>query len=170
MKLSDIRSSWRIGFNWAIIKFSTILPPGRFKNWLLRRTGADIHKDAWISPDVIIDPVFPELITITDNAFIGWGTKLFTHMITPRWEIIKEPIIVDGFVGGDCTIEPGCKIYGILGAHSYLRRGKIIQRGQYWYGIPAHPKDDTDMKEFDEFIKLEMEMLNRIEGIHEEKS
>lgn len=137
IKLKEIRSPLIIGKNWIIVLISTILPPGRVKNWLLRRTGAIIHPEAWVSPGVIIDPVFPEEVVLGPEAFIGWDTKIFTHMISPDWTCKKEMVIIAGFVGGDCTIEPGCRVYGTLGAHSYLRHGKKIRKGEYWYGIPA---------------------------------
>ena len=144
MELKELRKVSTIAKNWILIKISTFLPPGKFKNWLLRRTGASIHRDAWVSPDVIIDPVFPEEVVLGPEAFIGWGTKVFTHMIMPDWTYKRDKVLIAGFVGGDCTIEPGCKIYGTLGAHSYLRYGKKIQKGEYWYGIPA--KNSRDIR------------------------
>ena len=137
MELKEICSPIRLGYRWIVVKICTWLPPGRLKNSLYRHMGADVSSGAWISPGVIIDPVFPEGVHISDDAFIGWDTKIFTHMVTPDRNLIKEPVIIDGFVGGDCTIEPGCKIFGTLGAHSYLRRGKVVGMDEYWYGIPA---------------------------------
>ena len=49
------------------------LPPCSLKNNLYRAMGVKIGKDVVISPDVVLDPVFPELITVEDGVILGWG-------------------------------------------------------------------------------------------------
>lgn len=137
-------------------------PPGPTKNWILRRTGARIHTTAFISPDVLLDPVYPEMIHIGENAFVGWGTKIFTHRIgleptknivkskdlffvehetSPTkglsWTIRRGPVDITGFVGGECILEYGTTVKGVLGAVSYLRPHKVVEGDEYWYGVPA---------------------------------
>jgi len=115
--------------------------------------GADVHWNVWISPDVVVDPVFPEYVHLMDGTFIGWSTKIFSHMVLPPKDkgiitrFVKDDVFINGWVGGDCTIEPGCIVEGVLGAHSYLRAGKHIRKGEYWYGIPA--KNHTEIRNND---------------------
>jgi acetyltransferase-like isoleucine patch superfamily enzyme len=49
------------------------------KRLLYRLIGVRVGRGVFISPDAIIDPHFPSLITIGDHAVIGWGAKLFAH-------------------------------------------------------------------------------------------
>src|SRR3989338_1205800 len=46
------------------------LPPCEFKNNLLRMIGVKIGKDVCISPDVVIDWLFPELVEIGDGTLV----------------------------------------------------------------------------------------------------
>jgi len=48
--------------------------------------GTNIGKNVAISPDVFLDPLFPEFITIEDGVILGWGSKIFSH------EILKDTI------------------------------------------------------------------------------
>lgn len=49
------------------------------KVFLYRLIGIKIGKGVFISPDVFIDPHFPELIELGDYCILGWGAKLFAH-------------------------------------------------------------------------------------------
>ena len=109
-------STWRIAKCWFISKSSTILPPSRIKNWYLRRTGAKIHKTAFISPDVLLDPVFSHLINIQEHALIGFGAKLMTHVVKQDLEgkrsIAAKPILIgaNAFIGGYTTLRGGVEV------------------------------------------------------------
>lgn len=143
LKLKYLRSGWIIGKNWFIIKLSTVMKPGPFKNWWLRRTGAKIARSAWISPDVIIDPVFPELIRIHEEVFIGWGTKIFTHQINPDMNWNKEWVVIHwgAFVGGDCTIRCGTSIgeKAIIASNTLV--SKVVPAGTMAIGIPMQIRE-----------------------------
>ena len=139
MKLSELRSTKRIGFNWLIISLCRLLPPGRVKNGLYRMIGAKVFKNAWISPDVILDPVYPELITIQKDVFIGWGARIFTHMITPDGRIVKKRVLIrrGAFIGGFSTIRPGVVVgrNSVVGSDSLVM--KSIPDNSKAFGIPA---------------------------------
>jgi len=109
LKLSDMRSTTRIAYNWFIVNICKKLHPSELKNKLYRHIGVQIGKNVWISPDVVLDPVFPELIRIGDDVFIGWGTKIFTHQIDTDRTWKKDFVVLGNncFIGGDCTIRCG---------------------------------------------------------------
>lgn len=52
-------------------------PP--LKVFFYRRAGIRIGKGVYLSPDVVLDVHFPELIVIEDYAILGWGARLFAH-------------------------------------------------------------------------------------------
>ena len=119
------------------------MPPGRLKTALLRHIGVRIGKNTFISPDVIIDPVRPDLITIEDDVVIGWGARLFAHMITgvsghtTFWEVAPIHIYHSAFIGGFTTIRPGVSVGhdAIIGSDS-LVIDNVPPRTKA-YGIPA---------------------------------
>jgi len=135
-------SWWKIGRNWIIVKITQILPPGRIKNALLRHIGVRIGKRVFISPDVIIDPIRPELIQIDSNVLIGWGARLFTHMIT-EWNGKEKcnaahiHIKKNAFVGGYTTIRPGVTVGegAFVGSDSLVIHD--VGDGEKVFGIPA---------------------------------
>ncbi|MDR1701562.1 MAG: hypothetical protein LBR56_02150 [Sporomusaceae bacterium] len=49
------------------------------KVFLYRSIGIKIGRGVFISPEVFIDPHFPELIEIGDHCILGWGASLFAH-------------------------------------------------------------------------------------------
>lgn len=87
----DVSTHWhkflhrqRFRFYWKsfILTFTRNMPSGKWKNALLRMIGVKIGKNVFIASSAILDPQFPELITIGDNAVIGMFTHIFTHEVT----------------------------------------------------------------------------------------
>lgn len=120
------------------------LGPGEDKNDMLRTIGVDIGEDVIIAPNTLIDPIFPDKITIKDDAVIGWGANLFTHMYNKEKEITKGEIIVGegAYVGGFSTVHPGVTVEGVLYNHSVAN--KDIPKGEEWGGIPAEKIKKVD--------------------------
>ena len=81
------------------------------KVFLYRLIGMKIGKGAFLSPDVILDPHFPELIEIGDYAIIGWGTHLFCHEYSG-----------DTYRVGRISIGRGA----VIGGFSIIRAGVLI--------------------------------------------
>ena len=78
---------------------------------LYRLIGMKIGKGVFLSPDVILDPHFPELIEINDYAIIGWGTHLFCHEYNG-----------DKYRLGRITVGRGA----VIGGFSIIRGGVVI--------------------------------------------
>ena len=115
------------------------LPPSRFKNSLYRIfCGMQIGKDMCLSPDVHFDPLFPELITIGDNALLGWGVEIVTHDIVGKNLILGKVSIENNFLaGGFSSIHPGVHI----GKNCIVGKGalviKDVPEGDILGGVPA---------------------------------
>lgn len=91
---------------------------------------------------MIIDPIRPDLISIEDDVFIGWGARLFTHMIIPDGENYKCTVgsirIYEGaFIGGYTTIRPNVSI----GREAYIGSDSLVINNvpprTKSYGVPA---------------------------------
>jgi acetyltransferase-like isoleucine patch superfamily enzyme len=78
---------------------------------LYRLIGMKIGKGVFLSPDVILDPHFPELIEINDYAIVGWGTHLFCHEYNG-----------DKYRLGRITVGRGA----VIGGFSIIRGGVVI--------------------------------------------
>ncbi len=104
----------------------------------------DVGKDAWISPHCVLDPVNPDKIHIESGAFIGWGCRLFTHIISPDgqggYEYEDDEIIITStaFIGGFSTVHPNTEVAGMLFNNSVA--DDDIEEGEKWGGIPAERK------------------------------
>ncbi len=125
--------------NYFIVLITQVLPPSEIKNSLFRLMGAHIGKNVSIANDVILDPIFPELIKIEDNVLIGWGTKVFTHEFTLDTVRIGSVIIgKNSMVGEASVVRPGTTIgkNSMIAAMSFVNEdvGDNVLEG----GVPIH--------------------------------
>ena len=89
-------------------------PPCSLKNSLYRLMGVKIGKDVVIGPNVLLDPLFPGLITIEDGAVLGWGCQVFAH-----------EFLIEKFILGRVSIGKRA----LIGASSTVRAGETIEDG-----------------------------------------
>ncbi|KYK21133.1 hypothetical protein AYK21_05220 [Thermoplasmatales archaeon SG8-52-2] len=69
----------RLFFNSLVCHICRVIPFIKMKNSLYRMIGVKIGKNVVIAAYVVIDPFFPELITIEDNVIIGVGAIILAH-------------------------------------------------------------------------------------------
>ena len=111
------------------------------KAFLYRLIGMKIGKGVFISPDVILDPHFPELIRIEDYAIIGWGTHLFCHEYSgAKYRVgritIKRGAVIGGFtvirggvtVGENAQVASTCIVYKDVPNNYYLDSVILLNR------------------------------------------
>jgi len=87
------------------------LPFSRPKLRLLRRHGAKVGQHVVISASAWVDPVFPQLLTVEDDVFIGMGARVFTHEFR-RDEFRAGRVIIrkGAFIGAYAVIGCGVEI------------------------------------------------------------
>ena len=128
MKIYDVhkhfKKRYKINSNYIKLKLAHTNPPGKAKNWWLRRMGIDMGKNVFVSPGVVFDPIFPELIHIGDNVFFGWNARVFTHIITPFTDKAFRKMILMQDEGKLRTIEI---VVSDGGKYSY-----ILAAGDIW--------------------------------------
>jgi acetyltransferase-like isoleucine patch superfamily enzyme len=101
---------------WFYLKATVLLtalrlPFNRLKIALLRRAGAHVGRDVFISADVWIDPTFPQLLTIEDRVMIGVGVKIGLHEFTPDAFCAGRVVLRrEAIVGGFALIRYGVEI------------------------------------------------------------
>ncbi|MFQ6020714.1 MAG: acyltransferase [Candidatus Aenigmatarchaeota archaeon] len=133
-----LRNPIKILFNSFIITLLRYFPSSGLKNFLYRSLlGVKIGKRVVISPDVILDPLFPELIEIGDDTLIGWGARIFTHEFSiNKVKIGKIKIGKKVLVGGFSLVRPDIIIEDnvFIASHSYVN--KNVKKNSIVGGIP----------------------------------
>ncbi|HEX2865562.1 MAG TPA: hypothetical protein VHO03_00895 [Ignavibacteriales bacterium] len=115
-------TSAKLDFRFVIAKIAELIALSKIKIFIYRLLGVKIGKGVFISPDVILDPHFPELITLEDYCVLGWGSKIFTHeMSTKKYRVGRVKIGKGAVVGGFSIIRSGVTI------------GEMAQTGMYSY-------------------------------------
>jgi bifunctional N-acetylglucosamine-1-phosphate-uridyltransferase/glucosamine-1-phosphate-acetyltransferase GlmU-like protein len=117
-----------------------LLPISPLKVPLYRLLGVKIGKGVCIAPGVLIDPLFPWLIEIEDDCFLGMGCKLFSHEYTAtQFRIGRTHIGKDSVIGGYAIIRAGVTIGSkvTVGFNSYVNRD--VPDGETVGGVPAKP-------------------------------
>ena len=87
------------------------LPFNAPKTSLLRRLGAKIGRNVYVSAGVWIDPLFPELLTIEDDVLVGIDVRLVFHEF--RQDEFRAGRIVirrGAVIGGFAIIGPGVEV------------------------------------------------------------
>jgi len=135
----DFRNPLRILVNMFFILLLKYAPPAELKNHAYRIfLGMKIGRDVAISPDVVFDPMFPDLIEIGDGCILGWGARVFTHEFWPdRVRILPVRIGRKVVIGGFSVVRPGVTLSdGVFIASNSFVNKSIVKKGVYG-GVPA---------------------------------
>ncbi len=109
----------------ALLNVVLQLPFNDLSIWLLRKMGAKIGNNVYISAGAWIDSMFLDLLTIEDNVLLGVGVKIAMHefrideFVAGRVSIRRGAII-----GGFSLIGPGIEI----GENATVAGGAAIAR------------------------------------------
>lgn len=119
--------------------FPTFISP-----FLHKARGVKINKirDVYIAPTVLIDSLYPELLTIENNVYITRGVKILTHFnptppqqdIIGKESILGEVIIKSGaFIGISAIILPNVTV----GVNALVAAGAVVTKNVPDYAIVA---------------------------------
>ena len=137
-ELQKTRNIFRILLNAFTLKVSGCLPL-RAKNIFIRRCfGMKIGRNVGIAPGVFFDVLYPELITIQDNAIIGYKVNVLCHEAIQHKLRIGRVVIKDNAViGAFSTIRSGVTVgkNSIVAMNSFVN--KDIPDNELWGGVPA---------------------------------
>ena len=110
-----------------------------------RLRGVRIARSAEIGYFVIIDNLYPEKVTIEENATVAARSTILSHDESKAYtgqgsEIVAETRVGRGaFIGVHCVVMPGV----MIGAGSIVGAGSVVTRevppGVIVVGVPAKP-------------------------------
>src|SRR5262245_29187232 len=69
----------RVYRNYILMRLARGSPSLSLKNWMYRRMGMKVGKHVSVGLEVTVDIFFPALITIEDEAIVGFGTTILCH-------------------------------------------------------------------------------------------
>lgn len=131
---------FRVLWNTLWILLARYAPSYRLKNLMLRLTGAKIGRHVSFGFETTLDILFPQDITVGDDAIIGYDTTILCHGYM-RHEYQRGPVTIgkDASIGARTLILPGVTIGegAVVGAGSVVNRD--VPAGAFWAGVPARP-------------------------------
>lgn len=125
-------------FKATILQLILSLPFNQLSIWVLRKMGASIGEQVYLSAGISVDPLMPELLTIEDHVLLGVGVKITFHEFR-KSEFVAGRVIIrsESVIGGFSFICPGIEI----GEGATVAGGAVVIRdvppGAIAIGNPA---------------------------------
>ena len=128
----------RVYKNYILMRLARGSPSLSFKNWLYRRMGMKVGANVSVGLEVTVDIFFPELITIEDEAIVGFGSTILCHEFMQR-EYRTGPVVIGegAVIGAKCLVLAGVTVApgAVVSAMSLVNRDVEGFVG----GVPARP-------------------------------
>ena len=124
----------------TVASIATNIPSSTLKIFLYRLLGAKIGRNVSLMPGVLLDPFYPWLIEIEDDAFLGVYCRVLTHEYTARnFRAGRVHIGRGAVIGAWATVRSGVAI----GAEATVGFNSLVTRdvpdGETVLGVPARP-------------------------------
>ena len=135
----------RVMVNYAVIVLCRISPSLRLKNWLLRRLGTTVGEGATWGLESTPDVFWPELITVGEDAIVGYDATILCHeYLQDEFRTGEVVIGKRAMIGAGAIVLPGVHI----GDDAQVAANSLVDRdvpdGATVAGVPADVVDDSD--------------------------
>ncbi len=139
----DAKHPLRVVVNYVCIVLTRHSPSLRLKNWLLRRIGVTVGSGVSWGLESTPDVFWPELITVGDDAIIGYDATLLCHeFLQSEYRTGEITIGERAMIGAGAIVLPGVEI----GSDAQIAANSLVTEdvpaGETWAGVPAEPITD----------------------------
>jgi acetyltransferase-like isoleucine patch superfamily enzyme len=140
MSWTDAKHPLRVAFNYAFIVAARHSPSLRLKNWLLSRIGVDVGSGVSWGLESTPDVFWPELVTVEDDAIIGYDVTLLCHeFLQDEYRTGEVHVGERAMIGAGAILLPGVTV----GAEAQVAANSLVTEdippGETWAGVPAEP-------------------------------
>jgi len=139
---------FRTAGRYVVIMLGRITPSFRLKNWMYRTIlRAKVDKHAAIGLEVTLDIFYPHMITIEEDAIVGFASTILCHEYAADW-YRTGPVVIQrrATIGANTTLLPGV----IVGEGSVVSAMSLVNRdippGEMWGGVPVRRIRGADGK------------------------
>lgn len=129
----------RTSGRYAVIVVGRVMPSFRVKSWLYRTLlRAKVDRHAAVGLEVTFDIFYPHLITIEEDAVVGYNTTILCHEYSADWYRVG-PVVIKrrATIGANTTLLPGV----IVGEGATVSAMSLVNRdippGEMWGGVPV---------------------------------
>ena len=139
---TDAKHPLRVAFNYVFIVLARHSPSLRMKNWLLRRIGVTVGRGVSWGLESTPDVFWPELVTVEDDAIVGYDATLLCHeFLQEEYRTGEIRIGERAMIGAGTIVLPGVEIGpdAQIAANSLV--AEDVPAGETWAGVPAEPVD-----------------------------
>lgn len=128
----------RVAWNFICIYLAKYSPSLRLKCFLYRLTGAKIGRNVSFGLAVVLDIFYPHLITVEDNAVIGYNSVILCHEFLVTGARIGPVVIKrDAMIGANSTILAGVTIGEGATVSAMSLVNKDLPAGSFAGGVPV---------------------------------
>lgn len=135
---TSLRNPIIVSFNFIIIHMARYSPSLKLKNWLFRRLGMSIGPGVSWGLESTPDVFWPELITVREDAIIGYSATILCHeFLQNECRTGEVNIGKRAMIGAGAIILPGVSIGddSQVGANSVVTQD--VPPGATVAGVPA---------------------------------
>jgi acetyltransferase-like isoleucine patch superfamily enzyme len=133
----------RLTLNFLVVWAVRYSPSLSLKRWLLRRLGATVEEGVTFALTATPDVFWPELLTVREDAIVGYDATLLCHEFLQDEYRTGEIIVGErAMVGADTLVLPGVEI----GADARVAANSLVTEdvppGTTVAGVPARPVEE----------------------------
>lgn len=141
----EAKGPLRVVVNFLAVWTIRYSPSLTLKRWLLRRLGATVGEGVSLALTATPDVFWPELLTLEDDAIVGYDATLLCHEFLEDEYRTGEIVVGEGsMIGADAVVLPGVEI----GAGAQVAANSLVTEdvppGTTVVGVPAEPVGGDD--------------------------
>ncbi|AHG04225.1 acetyltransferase [Halobacterium sp. DL1] len=137
---TDAKHPLRVAFNYVVIVLARICPSLRAKNVLLRRLGVTVGVGASWGLESTPDVFWPELVTVGEDAVVGYDATLLCHEFLQDEYRTGEVVVGDrAMIGAGAVVLPGVEIGDDAQVAANSLVADDVPAGATVAGVPAEP-------------------------------